>query len=177
MEQLKPKPQPKPKTFTQVAREALEEADGDIQAGTDNLVAKVLASQDYRVRFFGKLVRDACYSAISDLVRDERSEIWQAEQPKRKLLHRGMVEALARGVAKTLFDFPLPGGQRLGDATRLQVGDAASSFEDQARTPAREARFLRAVYALLPDDKATVRKAIKLDKLKQLREEASHAND
>lgn len=165
---------PKLQSFTDVARESLNEASGDVQRGTEIFVTKIMASDEFRRRFLDKMVRDACYNAISGLVRENRSEIWQGEQPDRKKLHREQVQALARGTLKTLYDFPLPGGQYLGDANRIQVGEAAGFFEEQAATPLREAKFLRAVQALLHDDTAHVRDAIKLNKLTKLRAEVDN---
>lgn len=123
----------------EMARQALAKTDSlqDAQA----YLMRLAGSNDqlYRELTSGYLAQ-ACYDALSGQIRQERSVIFHAVQPSNEE-QRGRIVNLAR----TLLDFPLPGGMKLRDARRSDLIAAADFYRKQANDMAHKARWLYAI--------------------------------
>jgi hypothetical protein len=124
----------------EAARAALTEANGDVREATRKMEAAVRGNRRLRDDLTDPLIASACYTAVTAQCRVERRRVWSP--PAEKLVasrvtgaHR--VVQLATG---TLLMFPLPGGKKLGEATREEIGEAATFYETQAGDMAIKAR-------------------------------------
>jgi hypothetical protein len=153
-----------------VARESLEDAGGDVIRATDAMVAVVQKDQRLFRDLMSPLVKSACYAAVRSQCRAQRRTIWHAAQPSADS-ERAKVVALAGGIAATYYDFPLPGGVRLGDAMREEVKDAAGFFAKQSEDMGHKARWLQMIARATPADKR-VRDALTLKKIESMKQKA-----
>lgn len=94
-----------------------------------------------------------------------------------KALSRAPVDLGGRGhrlraaIANSIFDFPLPGGKRLGDAYASEIVVGAEAYEATAGDALLKARWLRLVAERLPADK-TAEAVLPLAEVERLFEEA-----
>lgn len=135
-----------------VAVSTLAENGNDILAATSAMETKVNATPYLFKMLMRPLVRQACYDLLRSICRKERREIWTAP----KLTAEGTqptVKSLAIGTKNSLFNFPLPGGKRLGDALKCEVDEAATFYSLQANANAARARWLSAIAERMPASK------------------------
>lgn len=116
-----------------IAEAAVDAADGEILKAARLMEQEVLADpQKYRA-LMDPLVASACHQAVAGVVRQTREKIWTA--PNYTAGGNGhRVHVLAS--AQMLMMFPLPGGKRLGEATRDEVLAGAEAIE-HGYSPAR----------------------------------------
>lgn len=148
-------------TLEELAKKCYDANDGDILKATNEFEKKIRADDELFRAALEPLVRQACYSIISGMMRSERKAVWKgtgAIQPSKPIytapVHRpdtpARVEALATG---TLMMFPLMGGLRLRDATVEQVSENAQMYADKASDMAWKARWLNAIARKMGNDK------------------------
>lgn len=160
---------PQMSPVSQAAADALQAADGDVRKATEAMLAAVRKSRRLRDALTEPLLETACYAAITAQCRKQRSRIWTP--PNYSEAGNGdRVIALAR----TLLDFPLPGGRRLGDATRAEVVDAARFYTSHAEDMAHKARWLARVAEAVPDGQR-VADALDEARLARLQEDSRDA--
>lgn len=131
--------------ITEAARAALTQANGDVQAATRLLEARVRRERKLRDALTDPLLAEACYSAVRLQCRATRRQIWT---PSAAVAERTRREGAARVVqiaTAALLAFPLPGGKKLGEATRAEIAEAASFYEAQSQDMGAKARWLRLV--------------------------------
>jgi hypothetical protein len=66
------------------------------------------------------------------------------------------------------YDWPLLNGMKLGDATVMELEEAATKYETDAGVYRRRAAFLRGVQSMLPNADARVRDVLAADDLRQI---------
>lgn len=171
-------------TLEELAKECYDANDGDILKATNEFEKKVRADDKLFRSALEPLVRQACYSIISGIMRTERKTVWKGAgvvPPVKPIytapVHRpdsaSRVEALATG---TLMMFPLMGGVRLRDATRKQVSDTAQMYADKASDMAWKARWLYLIAAKMGnDDTKKVVDIISESELNELKAEAEES--
>lgn len=159
-----------PDTVSTCARLALAEADGDVAEATKLLITRVRNDKELRRELLEPLIEYACHQAVARELRSGRSGIWRPVSPERLagMSDAERVKALAAG---NLLMFPLPGGKRLGDASRDDISQASRFYEKQAGDMAHKARWLQLIAQSVPPGK-TVRGTITEDRLRELQEEA-----
>jgi hypothetical protein len=162
-------PETKAETLRDAAKAALLQAGGDVRRATDALAARAMDEPEFLKAHYAEIIRTASYDAVSGAIRAERAIVWNTPQPT-TIERRAQVTALASGTVRTLLDFPLPGGKRLGDATRGEVGEAADLYGSQARDMAWKARWLAHVAQSVPDGKR-VADVLTAERLEELRQE------
>lgn len=140
----KAKIDPKP-LISQAARDALDKAGGDIAAAVDVMHRTMRSDRALYAAVMEPLERSACYEAIASIIRQSRAKVWQA--PNAAADTGGRILALVRH----LMDFPLPGGKRLADATKVDLVAAAEFYSKQAGDMAHKSRWLAAVAGKLGD--------------------------
>lgn len=162
-----------PDLVAEAARRALDDAKGDAREATRMLVEAVRQSRRLRDALLDPLISNACYDAVRAQIHIDRRNAWR--QPAEKLVpSRSGVTGSYRVVqlaAGTLLMFPLPGGKKLGDATREDITAAASFYETQSADMAHKSRWLRLVSQHIEDGK-TVGDVMTDKRLRELQEEA-----
>jgi hypothetical protein len=130
------------------------EADGDVKAATDIFEARVRSDIALRDVLTDPLIRGACYAAITAVCRQQRRRIWTAPvysgESGETNKQGSRVEALAQS---NLMMFPLPGGKRLGEATREEIAQAGEFFVDRGRDMLHKGSWLNLVAAKMPEGK------------------------
>jgi hypothetical protein len=111
-----------------------------------------------------------CSTVIRNAARAERDRI-DSPPPARAENHAAWAEA----ISAALMDYPIYGGRRIGDCNRQELLTGANSYRTQADDMLVKARWLRLVADKLPDDRKTVRQALKEDTLAALRQQARDA--
>jgi hypothetical protein len=164
---------PKGPTVATVARDALDAAKGNALQATEIMVDRVQGNFALYRALMDPLLRESCYNAISAQIRAKRQKVYNTPQPS-KAKARASVAALAAG--NGLFDFPLPGGLRLGDAMRDDVAAAAAFYQSQATDMGHKAAWLGLILHALPKGKK-VKDALTAAKLEALKEEACSYED
>jgi len=148
------------------AREALEKAGGDTHNAAVILQETVSKRGGLYKALMDPLLTQACRDAIGLVVRTHRKSVW-----KHRTDSSERVVALAAGNLLSLMDFPLPGGKRLGDASRSEVSTAAEFYDRQAKDMAHKGRWL-ALIAQSVTDEQTVGQALDENRLSELQTEA-----
>lgn len=154
-------------TLPNLAAEHLRKAEGDTAEATRSLIALLTGDPSVRAAVIDAAVEEAARSMVGHAMRAERAAIWSGRAPTPKT----SVTAFAGGMARSLLDFPLAGGLRLGDATREEVAAQAALYAALRDDAARKARWLTAIAAALPEG-ARVRDAMTEAQVSALREEA-----
>lgn len=129
---------------SKAAAEALAKADGDVKAATAAMLAKVRKSRPLREALTEPLLEQACYAAITKQCRRQRNIVWTAPN-----YTAGGNGQRVIALATSLLDFPLPGGRRLGEATREEVMAGAQFYRGHADDMAHKARWLARIAAEL----------------------------
>lgn len=149
------------------AREAFTKAGGDIVEAQAELVKMVNSDADLYKEVLDPWLSRACYDIIRKICRDDRRRIWNAPHLQVVDTSKGM----SRASNTNLMDFPLPGGLRLGQATRDEVTKAASFYETQARNMTHKSTWLGLIgQGLKAND--TVEKRYTEERLLELQQEA-----
>lgn len=148
-------------------REAVKDAwqgAGSTEEAVERLLAAAEQSEEVYRALAGPYLRQFAFAAVGNIVQDTRDVIWS-----RPSAPDARAAALAQVNATTLYDFPLPGGKRLGDATREEIAEAAQFYMKQANDMAWKARWLSAVAAKVPKGK-TARKALSIAAIAEMKE-------
>lgn len=167
-------------TIADVARKALGDANGNIDEAARMFEAAIRQSRSLRDQLTEPLIADACRVAVRKEVKDVRREVWTGSQsraagqskPDAIKAQAGRVVQLAAG---TLAMFPLPGGKRLGEASREEISTAAEFYGRQAADMGAKARWLRLIAQSVPDGKK-VSDVLSDARLRELQAEASRAD-
>ena len=165
----------KPKTFSDIAREMLDEAGGDTSVAIARLQARIAEDEALRISIAGAAIRVLVAEGVTLKMRLDRKTIWdnatkKGDTPKPKT----SVSALANGIRESLLDFPLAGGKRLRDAVREEVEAQAQLYAATSRDAGHKARWLTAI-ATRMDDGATVSDAISEAEVVALHQETANA--
>lgn len=124
-----------------LAREAVYECDGDRDAALVLLRKWIDDDRALFERLIDPLIDDALANAIRRVATDDRSSLrLVAANPD-----KGAAGIVAM-VERTLLDFPMPRGKRLGDATPAEVSEAAEYYRARERFNRQEARWYELVF-------------------------------
>jgi hypothetical protein len=157
-------------TVESVARECFKACDGDVQAATKKMAARVRSDIGLFRQLLDEMVESACYSELAKLNRANNSAIWNA--PNYDPGGKGeRVKALASGNA--LMFFKLPEGPLLGQAHKADVEAAADFYAKQAKDMGWKARWLQLVAKHVEGNK-TVGKCLTEKQLAKLKERATN---
>lgn len=156
------------------ARRALDDARGDVREATRMMQAAVKQSRKLRDLLTDPLIANACYDAVRAQVHVDRRNAWKPPSEKLVPSKSGVTGSfrVVQLAAGTLLMFPLPGGKKLGEATREDIATAASFYESQSADMAHKARWLRLVSQHIEGNK-TVGDVMTDKRLRELQEEAS----
>lgn len=136
----------------EAAKQAFDQAGGDVRAATAAFERSVRSSRSLRDALTEPLISQACYDAIRRQCQGARKAVWNPPARTEKFTPSKVsgafrVTQLAVG---TLLMFPLPGGKKLGEATREEISAAADFYAAQSDDMATKARWLRLVAQSMP---------------------------
>ena len=166
-----------------IARTALEQADGSMVKACDVLIAR--AKQDpklYEVFVPDSILHDQIWLALRHVLHEERESVWheQAEEPAPPVQNGARVHLLARSNALSLLRMRLPLRHlpMLGDATKEQLGEAVTFYLQRAKDMSAKGQFLSLVEKKLPHG-VRVREKFSEQKLREMQKailgEVAHA--
>lgn len=157
----------------QIAAEELDRADGAVERATAAMQRRVLNDHALFRALMTPLVHGACYNEITSVCRAARAVIWRNTQPSAEEGRR-VIELTGRATARVLMNFQLPGGLRLGDATKSQVQEAAQFYLNQGNDMLIKGRWLQLINNAMPRN-TTVASALTEQRLWALRRNAENA--
>ncbi len=158
------KREPEDRIITRV-REAWNAADSDMPAAVNALYTDIAGRPVLLNEIMPQILRSWCREQIGEYVGKLRlSSIQPITDPSQG-------GRLRTAFAATLFDFPLPGGKRLGDANAREIKDGAQAYSQTADDAAHKARWLSRVSEVV-GRKNRAENALTLDQLTNLFEEA-----
>lgn len=133
-------------TLTTLAREALEERDGNVTKA-----AGLLANRLSRDK---KLLNIVVEEAIREVANDRARQLnMQLRRAVIRSASRADVDALADGLAASFLDFPLSTGVRLRDADRKAVEVQVEIYRRMHVTTGHKYRWLQCIAQAIPDGK------------------------
>jgi hypothetical protein len=159
-------PKKKQVDIKDVAKKALEDADGDVQKGVARMVERVRKNRALFTTLMDPLVESACFREIGMVCRRERRDIWRAP-------NYGPADEGARVIqlaAGNLLMFPLPGGKPLGEATKEDVEKAAHFYREQSNDMGHKARWLQIIADRTPPERL-VQHVLSDEELRSLQEQ------
>lgn len=158
---------PEAASLASLVRDAWDGGAPSMPAATKALFDRVSTDSDLMADLMRRLLWTWCSDQISDHV--GRLRLKAAASVGFDESQRG--SRLSSVIATTLFDFPLPGGKRLGDANANEVRDGAQAYAATADDAACKARWLEKVAARV-GRKNSVEAALSLQQLEAIYQEA-----
>lgn len=127
---------------SKIAEEIITKVGGNVKQAAEAMESRVLKDDALFKELMLPMVSRACYDFICDVVHSRRRSICDTV----KRANDEMAGSIAlQNTARSMLDFPLPGGLLLRDATRHDCVDAAVYYERQASDMFGKGRFLRSV--------------------------------
>ena len=152
-------------TIVSFVREAWEHNEGNMSGATESLFTTISRDQAMLGHILPGVLKTWCREQVGDYVGRLRV---MALAPVENPSQGGRLRAV---IGATLFDFPLPGGKRLGDANAAEIRKGAESYSDAASDAAHKARWL-AMVADRVGRKNRAETALTAQQLEELFEEA-----
>lgn len=163
--------QHKQETFSirQVAQDIMRQCGAErgtpeyLRECTESLLQYCLENEAAREAVLLPMLRQGCYETVRGLLREKRGQVYVTSgyDPE------GKTDRI-RGFARSLMEWPLPGGKPLGEATGADVLSAAEFYERQAEQMQSTAAWLSAIASrLAPQQK--VKNALSEAQLAEMR--------
>jgi hypothetical protein len=156
--------------LNRIAAECLRESDGDWEAAALAMRKQIDSKPRLRTELMKPLIAGAIWDRIRFAAHEDRKKCLRPDAGED---NTDGLEAMAR---RTLLDFQLRGGTRLGDATRPEVTEAADWYGTLARTNGANAAWLKSVARALPDDEKLVSDVLTEDQARRLRTRAEKSS-
>ena len=148
-------------------RAAWQAAPGDMPGAEAALFNVITNDPDLLNEIMPQVLRAWCREQVGQFVGEIRlAAIQPVDNPSQG-------NRLRAAMATSLFDFPLVGGKRLGDANSQEIQASAQAYADTAQDAAHKSRWLSRV-AESVGRKNRAEEALTLAKLNELFEEARH---
>lgn len=142
---------------------------GDVNETTEALYQRVTTDPALHAEWIEPLIREWCRDTVSDLaVRKPRQAVWNgpAWTPEVNAESNERLKTFAR----SLLDFPLPGGLPLRHATKDDLIAASEFYEKQANDMLWKAKWLKRIIDGM-GRKRTVGNAMTDEQLERLKQE------
>lgn len=168
------KDDPKVVTIYAIASDCLKETDGDVVKASALMVEMLRSDAGLLVSVVDHAIGLAIKTVFNQKIRNRREAVWSGRPPSggsSAVDTPSTVVALARGIARSLYDFPLAGGVYLGDATGEQVLAQVHAYRAQVDDLSIKRKFLSAVAEKLAPFQI-VRKVLSEEDLIRLKSEA-----
>lgn len=160
-------PAPETPSIASVIRDVWTQNEGNMPEAASDLFSRVIGDQALLNDILPAVLMAWCREQISTHVGAIRIAAVQAAGAN----DADHSPRIRRVIAATLFDFPLPGGKRLGDANANEIRDGAQSYDRAGRDALHKARWLQRV-ADKVGRKNKAESALTLAQLEQLFEES-----
>lgn len=158
-------------TIYDLARQALIDHKNDTTKATDALTRRLLKEKALLRSVINRVVHDAVEVHVENSMRASRHAILRGSLYDAQRMREG-AEALARGVARSLLDFPLANGLKLGDATHEQVMEQAHRYASISADTGHKARWLVLIGESVPEGRR-VREVVSDGRAMELWQEAA----
>lgn len=158
-------PAPNSFSITGLIREIWSQHEGDMPGASNELYRRITSDQDALNEILPGVLLTWCREQVGGFVGSIRLASIQAAPDA------DQSSRIRRVIAVTLFDFPLPGGKRLGDANAGEIRDGAAAYGRTAQDALHKARFLNRV-AEKVGRKNKAENALTLAQLEQIFEES-----
>lgn len=162
-----------PSKIAVLAADCIKRADGNAQQATTYLIAEVSKSNALFRELMSPLLKTAAAELIGSQIRQTRNLTWDRKEAAER--GKSLALALVHGTVRSLLDFPLPGGKRLGDATAEEIATAAEFYRKQAEDMADKAAWLRLIAARVPAN-MVARQALTDADLQSMQKDARNAS-
>ena len=154
-------------TLGSLAEHSLVASGGDWAAAKELMLRIVMNEPHLYERFIMPLIKSAITQAVTGCSIKTRSQFWGQPQPDRAKADGALLQVGVRNI----FDWPLAGGKRLGDASKEVLEAEADYNLRTAETRARNARWYQMIAAKLKAGQ-TVREKLKPEQLVRLQRRA-----
>lgn len=164
---------PQPKTdLREIAKRVVKETQGDTANGARLLLERFSAElpDEYAERQLEVMTHWA-QGYIGTVRSALRHRLATIPSGKQSVPKQALGAASLRAVRDTWFEWVLPGGGYLGDATRVKILAAAAQYETTSVTSAARGLWLRTIAKNLPNDTTPVRKALTVVRLDRMAKE------
>lgn len=158
--------------------EALEKSGGEIKNAVILLEQNVRRCSDLYNAIVESGIKDLCYEAIRLRLMHLRQSIVKQTNTKDRALpsaDRGFSDTGLSAVAainlKSLMNFPVTGGKRLGDCTHAEVAESAQKYYAQGLTMMSRGKWLALIAQSISGNKL-VKDVLTEDRLHELQVEA-----
>lgn len=158
-------PSDAPPSLRLLAREALSEADGDWSDAAARLRARIERDPALRDALLATLIDGATWALIRGAAHETRSAYTRPASEASTANAQDRIRHLAR---VSLYEWPLPGGQKLGDASREELTGAADFYAQLAERNGARGSWLRAIAEKVRGEKV-VRDCVTEKQLETLR--------
>ena len=128
------------KSFRNYAKEAMQKADGNVAEASKILEKTCRQNTEAWLSVTEPVLSSACYNAVRGICQEERRAIWYSPN-----YSAGGNGDRVVNHAKSLMDWPLPGGMRLRDAKANDLIAAAEFYRKQAQQMFDVAGFLEKI--------------------------------
>lgn len=172
-----PRDEPEETNLGPVAEQAehcLDICNGDVSKATELMRQRINEDRDLFNELVEPLVKAACYTAVAARIRARREHVWVAPRydglDSLSAVTQRDRDRLSSLASRNLLNFPLPGGQLLGDASKTAILEASSVYRTQSAATAHKARWLERVAGEVPEGKIA-RTVLSEKELRQFQEE------
>ncbi len=156
------------RTLGQIAAECLAGSEGDWVTAAIAMRKQIDSDPKARGELLNPLISGAIWDRIRQAAHNDRTKCLQ---PNAGSDSTDGLEAMAR---RTLLDFQLRNGLRLGDATRSDVKQAADWYGTLARANGTNALWLDSIVKRLKDDNKLVSDVLTEKQARRLRDKAEN---
>jgi hypothetical protein len=153
-------------TLSALAREALEERDGNVEKAHSYLDNKLKHDAKLRSALIAAALQDAIEMRVRAANRSERVRIVN-------IGNRASFDALADGFESCFMDFPLSSGIKLRDATRDQIIAQSETYRKMSLDTSHKARWLELIAQSVPANR-TAGDALTEQRLNELWKETAN---
>lgn len=164
---------PQAKTrLREIAKRVVQETQGDTTTGASLLLDRFSAElpDEYAERQL-EVMRHWAQGYIATVRTGLRRRLATIPAGKQSIPKQALSAASLRAVRDTWFEWVLPGGGYLGDATKTKILEAAHQYETTSITSAARGRWLHTIANNLPDNSTPVRKALTVVRLDRMAKE------
>lgn len=163
----------------ELAQRAMFACKGDPQKAARHLETLIRKDPDLFAELVNDFVRDQCEYLVRSMVHQQRERVLSHASPNHvdELTmtdqHGARVIALAYANVQSIFNFPIPGGKMLGEATGNEVRAAALEYLARGKTNSERGQWLMWI-AERVGNQQKVKNALSETEILKLREKVEH---
>jgi hypothetical protein len=165
---------------TDFIRRTLEREGWNYGRTVDYLLREAKHNDEFRDALVIGAVSYIAANRTNDAIQSRRAQIVaranRAAAAPNPGKQRGRVIALSEAFATSLFNFPLPGGRKLADASREDIQAAILQYRQQSAASAHKARWLQRVLDAMPAGNVAPREVFTAEDLQNLWTQSADTN-